>query len=150
MHSTCLFSICILLSVLGASSAPKGKGSLKRRLERAVNPEGGAPSEVSTGDAEIPIPDVARRTSVNRRLAKAEGDVQGAAEKPFEEEILNRWDRGRMSSLDVQKIALGAPSQGMPRSEALASAGSSGAHPQNAQRSLVNHSKTPAGTPDMR
>ena len=44
-----------LLSVLGASSAPKGTGPQKRRLERAVNPEGGAPSEVSTGDAEIPI-----------------------------------------------------------------------------------------------
>ena len=118
-----------LLSVLGASSAPKGKGSLKRRLERAVNPEGGAPSEVSTGDVEIPILDVARRTSVNRRLAKTKGGVQGPAEKPFEEEILNRWARGRMSSLDVQKIAFGATSQGMPGSEGLASAGSSGANP---------------------
>ena len=108
------------------------------------------PSEVWTGDAEIPIPDVARRTSVNRRLAKAEGDVQGPAEKRFEEEILNRWARGRMSSLDVQKIAFGATSQGMPGSEGLASAGSSGANPQNAQRSLMNYFKKPAGVPDMR
>ena len=83
MHSTCLFSMFILLSVLGASSAPKGKGSLKRRLERAVNPEGGAPSEVSTGDAEIPIPDVARRTSVNRRPANADGGCAGARREAF-------------------------------------------------------------------
>ena len=124
-----------------AAGAPKG--SLKRRLERALEDVNEEPPE---GDVlEQP------RTSLRRRAERARGSTEAVAETelPFTRTLRTEWAQGRISSVQVQRYAEDAAAQGAEGMTRLASAGSSGARPQHLQRAIMNFFGRPAGSPDF-
>ena len=68
---------------------------------------------------------------------------------PFNTDLREDWAKGKITSEQVQRYALGALRQGAEGLDPFARAGASGQHPQNIFRALKHVFGMPRGAPDM-
>ena len=121
------------------------RGTLKRRIERAESAQDDAASHNDAASSS----DQPRGT-LRRRIERAEGAQEIAQEDlPLVGTLKRNWAKGKISSAMVQEIAHGAEAQGAGGMSALSSAGTSGKHAQNLQRSILKYFGSPPGAPDF-
>ena len=119
------------------------RGGLKRRIERALAEPGDQDASSEATSSTNPL-----RGPLRRRLARAEGpEAMDPDDLPLVESLKRRWADGKITSPLVQEFADAASRQGAEGMRRLASAGTSGRHPQNIQRSLLSFFGTPIGAP---
>ena len=133
----------MLLLLLHAHAALATKGSLKRRIDRAEMGESQAASSTQPSSSTS-----TPRRSLMRRVDKAETQPP-PSDVPLTKTLKQKWASGKMSSKDIQEMAASAEWSGAEGVSAMSTAGASGAHPQNMQRSLLNFFGKPACAPDF-
>ena len=120
--------------------------SLKKRIARA---EHGIPV---SDDDDVASPRLRPRGTLRRRVERAgatAGRGGGGASLPLNNSLRRQWAKGELTSRQVQELAFGAACQGADGLEGISTAGSSGARPQNIQRSLLSFFGRPSGGADF-
>lgn len=135
----------IMMILCFASVAFAMPGSQKRRLERAGAEADGTDPGAGASSSSAP------RGSLRRRLDRASQGASSAAERPspLAGTLMKQWASGQLSSAKVQEIAEAATASNAEGVGGLSSAGPSGRHPQNLQRSLLRMFGRPSGAPDF-
>ena len=125
-------------------------GGIKRR----IGLEG---DEITTtGASSIAVSSSSSSSSrgVRARIAQANADAVASssssdANGPLVQNLKELWAKGRLSSVEVQRLALNAMKQGCEGMDKMAGIGNSGANPQNLHRGLCALFNEPAGSPGI-
>ena len=127
------------------------KGGIRKRLGLDDN----APSSSSGAGTPAPSPGEPRPNPSESRSVRRRMEPQSTSSASVDQELpllmsLRRdWGLGKVSAKQVQDYAYGAQRQGAVGLTQVSASGSSGKHPQNIQRALVNIFGAPAGAPEF-
>ena len=126
------------------------RGSLKRRLAR-VDAEEAVPVAKARARVGADYRAVCVGGPLRRRLERVAAELGDAADEgqPLTKSLRKHWASGQLSSPLVQELASGAELQGASGVSSLATAGTSGKHLQNLQRSMLNMFGVPPAAADF-
>ena len=136
-----------------ALAAPKG-GGVKRRLEQASATETTASGSSNTASTGLSSSTSSSRT-LRQRLSGTTANTEpctasiSTQDLPLVNSLRRDWAKGLLSAKKMQEYAWGAQFQGAEGMGDIAKAGTSGANPQNIQRSLINLFGQPLGAPPI-
>ena len=145
--------IQLLMYLLMASAImwQVGGVGIKRRMALAAErdePTGGEDAGAKSHEASSS----SRKRGIKQRLQQTEGPAQSAsssqtAPEPLFKRLVQRWAEGKISSVEVQRIAMDAEASGTRGMTDMASIGTGGKHPQNCFRALHSLLGLPSGAP---
>jgi hypothetical protein len=147
------FLISFICCYALALAAPKG-GGVKRRLEQASATETTASGSSNTASTGLSSSTSSSRT-LRQRLSGTTANTEpctasiSTQDLPLVNSLRRDWAKGLLSAKKVQEYAWGAQFQGAEGLRDIAKAGTSGANPQNIQRSLINLFGQPLGAPPI-
>ena len=124
---------------LGLSSAMP-QGSLKRRIERALEESDQRNPDQSASSHEAGSTSASSRGSLRTRVRRATAAQQPPPDLPLLESLKRRWAQGHISSPLVQEFADGAARQGAQGMSGLAAVGSHGRNTKQMQSPLLRFS----------
>ena len=123
----------------------KRKAGLRERVGARARAEEQPPEATASSSTDPPLRGGIRQRAARNAVPEPSPDHDG----PFTNSLKRQWAGGRLTSPQVQELAITAGQQGAHSVGKLGAVGNSGQSPQHLQRALKQIFGQPLGSPDF-